>query len=237
MAPGETLLLESLERERLPVAQLAANRLREAILAGEFGPGERLSDVRIAQQLGTSRGPIREALKVLEADGLVVHRPHRGTFVLSLSLPELLDKCELRVALETQAVRLLAAGPVPSRNLATLRHIEEALRRAAADEDHYAVSELDRQFHDHLCLLSGSRSLHRVYVREVRDMLGFFAFDKRVYRPLESMGIEFPPLLAAIEAGRQAEAAQFIETHIRRSMKLLSCELRHSIGDAEEGCT
>ena len=96
---------------RRSIGEIAAEHIREAILDNVYSRGERLIDSRIAAELGTSRGSIREALKLLQTQGLVVQKAHRGTFVISPSAEDIRDTCELRVALETHAVRLLALRP------------------------------------------------------------------------------------------------------------------------------
>ena len=207
--------------KRLPIAEVAAGRIREAILGGVYRQGERLSDSRIAEELGTSRGSIREALMLLQAQGLVVQKPHKGTFVISLSAADMRDTYELRVALECHAVRMLSRHHSEA-DLSALRRILDKIERDAEVGDQLGVSQLDRDFHEHLSLLSGSRRLHEVFDREVLSMLGFFVYDGQAYDPLSEMAREFRSLLRAIEAGDENEAARLIESHVRRATDLLS---------------
>jgi len=210
--------------ERRSVAEEAAARMREAILSGVYEQGERLSDSRIAEELGTSRGPIREALKLLQAEGLVVQKPNRGAFVISPSAEDMRDTCELRVALESHAARLLAARRSPE-DVAVLRAVADAFDAAVASGDRLAVSQADKDFHERLCLLSGSRRLYDVFVRDVQNVLGFFGLDAEAYQPLSEMGREFRPLLAAIERGDQDLAASLVADHIRRATELLAARM------------
>jgi GntR family transcriptional regulator of gluconate operon len=207
--------------KRLPIVDVAAGRIREAILGGVYRQGERLSDSRIAEELGTSRGSIREALKLVQALGLVVQKPNKGTFVISLSAEDMRDTYELRVALECHAARMLSRHHSEA-DLSALRRILDKIERAAEAGDQLGVSQLDRDFHEHLCLLSGSRRLHEVFDREVLSMLGFFVYDEQAYDPLSEMAREFRPLLKAIEASDENEAARLVESHVRRATDLLS---------------
>jgi DNA-binding GntR family transcriptional regulator len=211
---------------RLSIADAAAQRIREAILSGAYKQGQRLSAMHIAAELETSRGPIREALKFLQAEGLVIQKqPHGGTFVTSVTGDDLRDSCELRVALESHAVRALAAQPREA-DLSALYKLVDEMDKAVADGDELKVSQLDRDFHDTLCLLAGSRRLHEVYEREVLNTLGMFGLDARVYQPISTMGQEFRPLLEAIQASDGDGATRLIDTHVRRACRLRSDSLQ-----------
>lgn len=210
---------------RLSIAEAAAERIREAILSGTYRQGQRLSDMHIAEELKTSRGPIREALKLLQAEGLVVQKqPHRGIFVTSVSADDMRDTSELRVALESHAVRVLAARPRDT-NLSALYGIVDKIDKAAVDGNELRVSQFDRDFHDALCQLGGGRRLHEVFEREVLNTLSLFGLDARAYRPISDMGREFRPLLEAIQAGDGDRAAHLIEAHVRRACSLLGDSL------------
>lgn len=210
--------------DRLSISEAAAERIREAILQGTYGQGERLSDLHIAEELETSRGPIREALKLLQAQGLMVQKPHRGTFVIRVTADDIREACGLRVAFESYAARTLARQPRDA-DLSALRRLLDKMDTAAANEDKLRVSQLGRDFHDLLCLLGGGRRLHEVYEREVLNTLGFFGVDAQAYQPISEMGAEFRPLLDAIEKGDEDDAARLIEGHIHRACSLLSTGL------------
>ncbi len=212
--------------QRLPLADAAAERLREAILNGSYEQGQRLSDSLIAEELGISRGCVREALKLLQAQGLVVHRPHKGTFVLTLSPEDVSDAHELRVALECHAVRVLARRRSTS-DVAALGQVLEKLEEATMSERWLAASEQDREFHELICRLAGSRRLRETFDREVASFLGFFVYDEQVYRPLSKLAPEFRPLLEAIKTGDEDEAAGLIESHVRRATGLLLSSLEN----------
>jgi GntR family transcriptional regulator of gluconate operon len=97
------------------LAEDAADRIREQILSGGFGQGEHLVEAKIAEQLAISRGPVREAFKLLRAEGLLKEEPRRGTFVVSMSADDVRDIYGLRAALEGRAARTLARSAMPAR--------------------------------------------------------------------------------------------------------------------------
>ncbi|MBQ8923798.1 MAG: GntR family transcriptional regulator [Lachnospiraceae bacterium] len=90
----------------LPLREVVFNTLRKAIIEGEFQPGERLMEVTLANKLGVSRTPVREAIRMLELEGLVVMVPRRGAEVAKITVKDLKDALEVRLALETLSVRL-----------------------------------------------------------------------------------------------------------------------------------
>src|SRR5215203_3500118 len=111
----------------LPLAQVSTlsgrttDLLRERIVAGDFRLGERLVESRIAQQLQISRGPVREALKQLRAEGLVREEPRRGSFVVDLTLDDIREIYDLRAAIEGRAARLV----ILDRNFAALDRLRD----------------------------------------------------------------------------------------------------------------
>src|SRR4249919_4163351 len=107
------------------LAEDAADRIREQILAGGFTQGEHLVEARIAEQLNVSRGPVREAFKLLRSEGLLQEEPRRGTFVVSLSADDVREIYGLRAAIEGRAARLLVRANDP---------IARAGLRALADQ-------------------------------------------------------------------------------------------------------
>lgn len=164
-----------------------AERIVEAIGAGQLKPGERIVELKLAAELGVSRGPLREALKVLEARQLVESRHGRGTFVIDASEDELLQMVTLRASLEGFAARFVATSLTPALD-AALAELLEAGRLAALEGRTSDWRDLDWQFHESVVagagnpfLLSAWRSIghlvwlflhtHPVFVRAVQDTL------------------------------------------------------------------
>ena len=202
------------------LAEDAADMLREQILAGGYRPGEHLVEARIAEQLKVSRGPVREAFKLLRAEGLLEEEPRRGTFVVSLTADDVRQIYGLRAAIEGRAARLLAERRAPS-IAAELRSLLEQMERAVAEDDPAAVFRHDLAFHDGLCRLSGNARLHEVFTRYVPMLRALLRLDERIYPSLADVAREHLPLVAAIERGDAALAATAAEEHCDQAAELI----------------
>lgn len=207
-------------RTRRSLAQDVAERIEEEILAGRFRPGEHLVEARIAEQLGISRGPVREALRLLSAEGLLKGELGRGTSVVRLSSTDVREIYELRLALETRAVRVIATRHRKA-DLRELRRLSERLERAAADGDVGAVSRADLAFHEAVCRLTGNRRLHAVFVRHVPLLAALIRLDEQLYRAPGTIVEQHRPLLAAMEAADTDAAVALFERHIDEARDLV----------------
>lgn len=132
-----------------PLGALATERLRDAILSGEYQPGERLVEDRLSEAFGISRVPIREALRALASDGLVEVRPNRGASVAAISPAMAADLVEVRAMLEGLNARLAARHSQPA-IIEELRAILRDGNRAAVDGDVGDLVRLNAEFHDKL---------------------------------------------------------------------------------------
>jgi DNA-binding GntR family transcriptional regulator len=132
-----------------------------SILAGEYGAGDRLVEMRIANEYGTSQGPVREALRELEMLGFVRSEPHRGTYVRDPWQRGMLELYELRAALEEFATRL--ATPVLTEDTSSLQEEVDAMSAAAARDDVKALVEHSEAFHRIIIETSGNQLLGNVW--------------------------------------------------------------------------
>jgi GntR family transcriptional regulator, gluconate operon transcriptional repressor len=199
----------------------AADRIRESILSGGFRPGEHLVEARIAQQLNVSRGPVREAFKLLRAEGLVEEEPRRGTFVVRLEADDVREIYQLRAAIEGQAARLLAESRPPEA-LDELRRLSTNIDDAIRAGDVPAVSRSDLEFHGTVCWLSGNSRLHEVFTRYVPILGAFLRLDERLYGSLDRIADQHPALLRTIEAGDGEGAAAAFRKHAEDAGELIA---------------
>jgi len=130
-------------------------QLRNAILHGSFRPGERLNESEIAREMGISRGPVREAILELETEGLVKIEHRRGAYVVRLEPKVFGDLVDLRILLETHAVRIAAPRCTPA-DCAAIKRIIEQMQSAHAAGDTEKVVDSDLEFHRSLCALAGN---------------------------------------------------------------------------------
>jgi DNA-binding GntR family transcriptional regulator len=144
------------------LADEVAGRLRAAILDGRLQDGERIVERDLAEQLGVSRGPIRDALKLLEHEGLVVLLPRRGASVATLTAEDAAEVLQIRAALEPIAVEELLRREDPQL-LAPLKTCLEQLRAASEAGDWSGLVSLDMEFHELVFRQSGRPRLLRIW--------------------------------------------------------------------------
>ncbi len=190
-----------------------ASTLRREILAGRFKAGERLIETDVASELGVSRGPVREALKVLRAEGLIGEKPNRGAFVISLTEIDVREIYDLRAGLEARAARLLARAR-RAEDAATLRPLVDDIVRAASSGDAGATFAADLAFHKTLLERTGNSRLLESFTRTVPLLRALIPLDEAAYASLTDVAQEHWRLVQAIEDGEEDAAARFAEQHV-----------------------
>jgi len=133
--------------EYLPLRDVVFNTLRQAILKGELKPGERLMEIQLAQRLGVSRTPIREAIRKLELEGLVTMVPRKGAEVAQITEKSLRDVLEVRKALEELAMQI-ACDKISDVTIEDLEVALEEFKSAISSKELTAIAEADVNFHD-----------------------------------------------------------------------------------------
>ncbi len=151
-------------RERRVLRDEIRDRLIEHILNGKLAPGERIVEMRIAQQFGVSQAPVREALRDLELLGFVVSSPFRGAIVRQISVEELVQIYPIRAVLEGLAARH-AAERIDQATLKKLDALLATMRTAAARGDHRRAVEANFAFHLTIVEASGNRLLQQIWDR------------------------------------------------------------------------
>lgn len=153
------------------LTRLVAESIEEMILAGELPPGHKLNEIALAQRFGISRGPLREAFRLLEEGGLIRQEKNRGAHVREIRLSEAADLYDVRAGLDATAGRLLA-GRISDEQLRTLREMTEAMKEVppdAVDRFH----ELNLSFHDCIVGMTGNAVLAEQY-RRLAKLLALF---------------------------------------------------------------
>lgn len=147
------------ENEYLPLRDVVFNTLRQVILRGEFKPGERLMEIQLANKLGVSRTPIREAIRKLELEGLVIMIPRKGAEVADITEKSLRDVLEVRKALEELAVQL-ACEKITQEELEELEKAGENFKKVLKrSKDITEVAEADVRFHDVIYMATDNQKL------------------------------------------------------------------------------
>jgi GntR family transcriptional regulator of gluconate operon len=203
------------------LAENAADRIREQVLTGGYSQGQHLVEAKIAEELQISRGPVREAFKMLRAEGLLTEEPRRGTFVVSITAQDVRDIYGLRAAIEGAAARLLCLAQDPAR-VARLEQAVEAISAAAATGDTTAVARADLAFHEQLCLLSGNVRLLETFRRHVPVLRGLLRLDEKVMPSIGHVADQHRPVVEAIRAGDVAESVRLVTEHAEEAGELLA---------------
>ncbi|MCR4691637.1 MAG: GntR family transcriptional regulator [Lachnospiraceae bacterium] len=153
--------LNEMDDAFLPLRDVVFKKLRAEILLGKLKPGERLMEIHLAQRLGVSRTPIREAIRKLELEGLVTMIPRRGAEVAQISEKNLKDVLEVRLALETLAVRL-ACQRMDQQALGELRQACDHFAKVTANKDMAEITRADVALHDVIIRSTGNRKLEQM---------------------------------------------------------------------------
>ena len=188
----------------------AAVAIVEAIASGQYEPGQRLVETRLARSLGISRSPLREALKALESEGLVRIEKDRGTFVREVPPVDVEHMISLRASLEGLAARLFIA----SGNLASLRDLEAcnaAMRLASESGNAKALREADWRFHELICYGSGNPFLLRAW-RNIFNLLRLYVIHLNTSYDLDEKQVlrHHEAFLKALNAGHADRAAELL---------------------------
>lgn len=142
----------------LPLRDVVFNTLRQAILTGDLKPGERLMEIHLADKLGVSRTPIREAIRKLELEGLVTMIPRRGAEVAQITVKSMMDVLEVRRAMDALCVEL-ACERITEEEMEALREACDAFGEAVKSKDIKVIAKADVALHDIIVQATGNRRL------------------------------------------------------------------------------
>jgi DNA-binding GntR family transcriptional regulator len=191
------------------------NQLRSAILHGQLIAGDRLVELDIAARLGTSQGPVREALQRLEHQGLVIKVAHTGTFVSPLSYDEMREVFAVRAEVEAGAIRRTAHLITPAQ-CDELNGLIVAMRVSGLAGNMAELSDYDMAFHERLCVWSGHSTLLRVWRLLYVQVQRFIIQTHPHYFPnLVDVAEQHVPLVEALMLRDPDLAAQSIHEHMR----------------------
>lgn len=206
-------------------------QLIDDILSGRLTPGTRIVETRIAQELGVSQAPVREALRDLELFGFVTSSPFRGTQVKEISPEDLLEIYPIRAALEAVGARA-AATRIDDDTLARLEALIVAMREAAAKADHRAHVDADYAFHQAIIKASGNRMLQHVWqtMRLATTTFVTHSMTQLTHRSLQEIGERHVPVLEAL----RTRDPNLAEAAMRRHIEEPGDWIRHAITAADK---
>lgn len=202
--------------EALQAADLAsriADQVLRAIGDGRLRPGEKVAEARLARELGTSRAPVREALRLLESQGLIVSNPRRGFFVHAYDADELSDIYDLRECLEIHAA-VAAIGTMTDADIDRLEAQVEKLHALGREGRTQEQVAADYAFHRMLCELGGNRRILRIFDQIATELRSGIALVGRVYDDPVALAGTHDPLIAALRARDPARMAAELREHL-----------------------
>ncbi|MDR1017804.1 MAG: GntR family transcriptional regulator [Lachnospiraceae bacterium] len=202
------------QNEYLPLRDVVFITLREAILKGELQPGERLMEVKLANQLGVSRTPIREAIRMLQLEGLVLMVPRKGAEVSEISEQNLEDVLEVREALEELSVKL-ACERMTDEDYENLDIAEQNFQKVIENGDLMSITEADVHFHDVINEASRNQKLIGL-LNNFREQMYRFRIEylkREEVRP--SLVNEHNELIEALKARDVEKSGVIIKEHIK----------------------
>ena len=219
--------LQIVSNEYLPLRDVVFNTLREAIITGEFEPGERLMEIALSEKLGVSRTPVREAIRKLELEGLVVMIPRRGAHVARITEKNLQDVLEIRKVLEEFAIGL-ACERISPEGIEELRSLHRSFVQSAEEGDNVTVALKDEMFHDAIFRAAGNDRLLTI-IGNLREQ--FYRYRLAYLKDLRNCSIlieEHRELVDAISVRDREKATSIMRLHLDNQKGSIMEALRKS---------
>ena len=211
--------------EYLPLRDVVFNTLRQAILRGELKPGERLMEIQLANKLGVSRTPIREAIRKLELEGLVLMIPRKGAEVADISEKSLRDVLEVRRALEELAVRL-TCEKITKAQIRELRESAEEFKKILRSSDITQIAEADVRFHDIIYLATDNQKLI-LLLNNLREQMYRYRIEYLKRPEVDpQLTAEHEEIIRRIERKEKEEACEIVCKHIDNQVEAVMNSIR-----------
>jgi phosphonate utilization transcriptional regulator len=210
------------------LASAAQQEIERMILAGEIAPGARLTEAWLSERLGISRGPIREAFRMLEEAGLVRQEKNRGVFVRAIPIEEAVEIYDLRAVMDELVGRRLA-GSITAEQTRRVKLVADQMDQAARTEDADTYHLLNLQFHDLLVEFAGNQKMAAIYRKLVKELALFRRRNLAHREVLPQSAAEHRQILKAIASGDPEAAARAMFNHVTESKeRMLHSEARLS---------
>ncbi len=208
-----------------PLREVIFNSIREAIILGELKPGERLMEVQLADKMGVSRTPIREAIRKLELEGLVVMVPRKGAYVADLTKKDIIDVLEVRAVLDGLATQLAAERMTDSEQK-ELNRVFEQFAGCVEKNNLQGIIKKDIEFHDIIYKASRNEKLLHIN-NNVQEMIyRFRVIYLKNYNPFKDVSKEHSRIMEAIKERNPVEAQKWAVMHIKNQEYTIIKELK-----------
>jgi len=198
------------------LTSLVQAELERMILSGELAPGAKLTEVALAARLGVSRGPLREAFRMLEEAGLVRTEKNRGVFVRDIPLGEAIEIFDLRAAMDELVGRRLAETITPAA-LREVRALVDSMEQAVRAKDAHHYHLLNLKFHDRLVELAGNSKLSAIYRKLIKELSLFRRLNLADGWLMPISASEHRQIVKAIASGDPDAAGKAMFEHVMES--------------------
>ncbi|MCQ2509973.1 MAG: GntR family transcriptional regulator [Lachnospiraceae bacterium] len=199
----------------MPLRDLVFHTLRRAILQGNLKPGERLMEIKLANRMGVSRTPIREAIRMLELEGLVVMIPRKGAQVAKITEKDLRDVLEVRMGLEQLAIKF-ASQRISDIQIDELFRASKEFAKAVSEENLTEIAEADVHFHDLIYKATGNERLIQL-LNNLREQMYRYRIEYLKSQAIrDSLVKEHDILCEKLKARDMEGAIEIMESHIGR---------------------
>ena len=198
-----------------PLREIVYEELKRQILIGEITPGTRMMEVELAEDMGVSRTPVREAIRKLEKEGLVTIEPRKGAYASNISIKDMVDVLEVRQGLEAMAAAI-ASEKISDAQKEELQNAVDQYRAAVESEDVEEIIKYDQKFHMLIVTYSGNKTLTQVFstVQELAIRFRYIYYDD--FNRYENMPNEHQEIEEAIMSGDSEKARIAADQHVAR---------------------
>lgn len=212
--------------EYLPLREVVFNNLRDAILNGQLHPGERLLENQLAEKLGVSRTPVREALRMLEQENLVALVPRKGAQVLDLSADDIRSVLEIRQALEVVAIRHACQDGMSEEDIALLKELNGRFERAFEEKNYEEVAQSDEMFHDVIFRAANNRRLELIVSNMRAQVYRYRMAYLKVFETRTAVVNHHQNIVRAIETHDEALGVKTMTDHIAHQTQVILDSLK-----------
>ena len=211
--------------EYLPLRDVVFQTLRQAILKGELKPGERLMEIQLAQKLGVSRTPVREAIRKLELEGLVLMIPRKGAEVAEITIKDLEDVLEVRAALEELAV-CDACENITEEQILALKEAADNFQAALESDDLVKCAETDMAFHEIIYSATNNKRLLQI-LNNLREQMYRYRFEYiKDATQYERLIQEHNDIYESIMRKDKGTAARVVTRHVDNQEEAITRQLQ-----------
>jgi len=215
------------------LTSVVQQEIERAILQGEYAPGSKLIEAALADKLGVSRGPVREAFRMLEEAGLVRNEKNRGVFVRDIPIEEAVEIFDLRAAMDELVGRKLAAAITPPQQK-ELKGLVDAMETTVRAEDARAYHLLNLRFHDRMVEMAGNSKLTSIYRKLIKELSLFRRLNLSDGWLMPISAGEHRAIIKAIASGDADAAGRALFDHAMDSKeRTIDNDLRRRSGAQE----